>query len=612
MMPPLRICVIGNSHLVALKLGWDKKSSGHEDVHVTFFGSRAHTFNELNLDGRKLIAKSEPVKKMMSMTSGGLSEIALDDYDCFVLHGLNLGFGHFVRICLDKTSTGSKKIKTVFDHVLSLRLARDLATFNKTVLISPQPFYSASITDTGNAWQHLLGADGEPTQAVLKLLATWHEYLGALPFPLVEQPTQTIEKRFLTRAEYSVGSQGYSAEHPVEDFIHMNSRYGEVVMKAIVDQCMALQSDVAAQASSAPVADAGADKHQARNHPYTGLPDRAFWRRTVGDKDPLDIGDWYRKKFEIDGLRIATAGSCFAQHIGRRLRQQGFAYIDAEPAPESLPEAEHLEHGFGMYSARYGNVYTTRQLLQLLDRALGKFVPKDIFWEKDGGYVDPFRTTIQPAPFASVDALVESRERHLEAVRKMFEQTQLFIFTLGLTETWESIEDGAVFPVAPGVSGGSFNPEKYRLLNLGFNAVMADMNAFIDKVRRLNPKMKFLLTVSPVPLMATASDNQVVVATTYSKSVLRAAAGRLADSRKYVDYFPSFEIINSHVMQSRFYEKDMRSVKEAGVDHVMRNFFAVHTPPSAPDAGLIANVDEENEAFCDEELLAAFGGVVPE
>ncbi len=41
---------------------------------------------------------------------------------------------------------------------------------------------------------------------------------------------------------------------------------------------------------------------------------------------------------------------------------------------------------------------------------------------------------------------------HLAAVRRMFEESHLFIFTVGLTEIWESTVDGAVFPVAPGWS----------------------------------------------------------------------------------------------------------------------------------------------------------------
>ena len=47
----------------------------------------------------------------------------------------------------------------------------------------------------------------------------------------------------------------------------------------------------------------------------------------------------YRPKFPIDRtMPIATAGSCFAQHIGRAMRTRGFNVLDAEPAPPGLDE----------------------------------------------------------------------------------------------------------------------------------------------------------------------------------------------------------------------------------------------------------------------------------
>lgn len=261
---------------------------------------------------------------------------------------------------------------------------------------------------------------------------------------------------------------------------------------------------------------------------------------------------------------------------------------------------------YGLYSARYGNVYTSRQLLQLVQRATGEFKPETDYWEKDGGYVDPFRPTIPTQPHSSIDELHRARSAHLGAVCRLLEQTDVFVFTLGLTETWELASDGAVFPVAPGVAGGSFEPREHRFINLSFQNVLDDMRGFISRAREINGNMKFLLTVSPVSLMATAKKTeQVVVATSYSKSVLRAVAGQLAEKRPYVDYFPSFEIINSHVMRSTYYEDDLRSVTEEGVSHVMKQFFAEHVPPVGDKADLHP---ENDDVFCDEELLAAFGG----
>lgn len=360
-------------------------------------------------------------------------------------------------------------------------------------------------------------------------------------------------------------------------------------------------------------------------HPYRSQPETAFWKKTVSGKAPTEIGGWYTKKFDIGSAKVATAGSCFAQHIGRQLRERGFNYIDAEPAPKLLQREDWLDFGYGMYSARYGNVYTSRQLVQLLERCYGRFRPADDAWEHDGGYVDAFRPTIEPEPFASLDELRKIRSYHFSCVRKMIRAADVFVFTLGLTETWRSKIDDAVYPIVPGASGGDFDPSKYELLNLTYEDVVNDMKRAFTIMRVAHPGMKFILTVSPVSLMATATKHNVITATMYSKSVLRAAAGYLADTLDYVDYFPSYEIISSHVMRGDFYEPDMRSVLPKGVQHVMSQFFSQHNPSDVPaqeQSAAIATAPPPpvkpkkrakaapraaDSAKCDEELLAVFG-----
>ncbi|HSI51483.1 MAG TPA: GSCFA domain-containing protein [Ideonella sp.] len=323
----------------------------------------------------------------------------------------------------------------------------------------------------------------------------------------------------------------------------------------------------------------------------------------------LEIPGWYRKKWSIADATIATAGSCFAQHIGRFLKQSGFNFLDVEPPPRGLRKDRWLGNGYGMYSARFGNVYTSRQLLQLLKRATGDFTPKEAAWEKDGGVVDPFRPTIEMQPFGSVAELEASRKDHLAAVARMFEQADVFVFTLGLTEGWISEADGAAFPICPGTHGGAFDAAQYRFANLQYPAVCQDLETFMTKARKLNPNMRFLYTVSPVPLTATATDQQVVVASCYSKSVLRAVAGHLAQKYDHVDYFPSFEIISSHVMRGTFYAPDMRTVVEPGVAHVMAQFFSEHVPSKKAKVREQepAEEDDPDDIACDEVLLEAFG-----
>lgn len=69
------------------------------------------------------------------------------------------------------------------------------------------------------------------------------------------------------------------------------------------------------------------------------------------------------------------------------------------------------------------------------------------------------------------------------------------------------------------------------------------------------------------------SGDHVLVATMASKSTLRAVAGQVASQFDFVDYYPSYEIINSPPFRGSFFEPNQRGVNHVGVDHVMTSFF---------------------------------------
>src|SRR5258708_6063380 len=98
-------------------------------------------------------------------------------------------------------------------------------------------------------------------------------------------------------------------------------------------------------------------------HPYARLSDAHFWNRAVAGRElseiPYDPAPKFRFNIETD--RFATAGSCFAQHFGRELAGRGGHLVLAEDRhPLLIPE--DAGHGYGLFSARYGNLYNTRQL----------------------------------------------------------------------------------------------------------------------------------------------------------------------------------------------------------------------------------------------------------
>lgn len=312
--------------------------------------------------------------------------------------------------------------------------------------------------------------------------------------------------------------------------------------------------------------------------PYSGLPDHQFWRRAVASGEPFLLDPVVATRFVIGRQdRVATAGSCFAQHIARRLASSGLNYFVAEAGDHLGPEARS-EANYGVFSARFGNIYTTRQLLQLFDECFeGRQSAEPAWQRKDGRWTDPLRAQVEPAGFESPAQVASDRVRHLEAVRRMFGSCDVFVFTLGLTEAWRSRVDGTVFSAAPGVAGGEFDPQRHEFVNFGVAEVTADLCAFLAKLKQVNPGVRVLLTVSPVPLIATYEPRHVLVANSASKSTLRVAAEEGWRRFEWVDYFPSYEIITGNFNDSAYYDPDYRGVNAQGVDHAMRCFMRHYT-----------------------------------
>lgn len=351
-------------------------------------------------------------------------------------------------------------------------------------------------------------------------------------------------------------------------------------------------------------------------NPYHQKPDSAFWKRFVVQTDSSEINPTGNCKAVIGReTRVATAGSCFAQHVARAMVADGLAYHVTEPAPGDMSEDEALQKTYGLFSARFGNIYTSSQLLQLFQRAYGNFDPIETAWPVEGGFVDPFRPNIGEV-FATPEALEESRDAHLKRVREMFETLEVFVFTMGLTEGWTDRRDGAAFPVPPAAVSTALDSNHFEFQNSSYTLIRDEMAQFIGALANVNPTARIVLTVSPVPLIATYTDSDVLSATTYSKSVLRSVAGDLSGVFENVSYFPSYEIITGPQTGGRYFEDDLRSVRPEGVAHVMRTFRETlvngnlerlepsKTPVNdKPDHKTAKTYSDNLEIVCDEEMV---------
>ncbi|MFN8052305.1 MAG: GSCFA domain-containing protein [Acidimicrobiales bacterium] len=351
-----------------------------------------------------------------------------------------------------------------------------------------------------------------------------------------------------------------------------------------------------------------------RVHPYQGIEDHRLWSRAVTWAPPGELDPVTEARFRIGpDDAVATMGSCFAQHVARSLAASGLNYLVTETAPDELDAAAATARQYGLFSARYGNVYTVEQALQLVRRAMGEFEPAEDWWPRGDVVVDPFRPLVEPDGFADVDALRADRASHLAATRAVIERTDVLVFTLGLTEGWRSRRDGALFPTAPGVNGGSFDAELHEFVNFDVDAVRSGLLELCRRVREINPGIRVLLTVSPVPLIATAEHRHVLVSTSVSKAILRVAADETRRALDFVDYFPSYELISTVGIRN-YYEPDLREVRPEGVAHVMRVFHRHYVDGGAgrdssqrvaPPPALATAGTGPQDVVCDEETILA-------
>ncbi|MCB1470612.1 MAG: GSCFA domain-containing protein [Rhizobiaceae bacterium] len=356
------------------------------------------------------------------------------------------------------------------------------------------------------------------------------------------------------------------------------------------------------------------------SNPYESLEQKAFWRPAVGGRNVLEIENLWSPKFSIvKRQKVITAGSCFAQHIGKALAKNGFTWFDAEPGPVASSSEERAllhKNGYGVFSFRTGNIYTAALLKQWLAWAISPETQSSEIWETDGRFFDPQRPAIEPGGFSSREEALEMRAITLAAIRRAVTEASVFVFTMGLTEGWENSRTGVAYAMCPGTLAGEFNADEHLFINYRHRRIYNDMRDVLRMARTLNKNLRFLLTVSPVPLTATASGDHILVASMQSKSTLRSVAHELCEDFRGVDYFPSYEVISSPPFRGMFFQPNQREVSPKGVEHVMTYFFeglaslgagkpARLVPESAAGAPPVA-APSDDDIQCEEAMLEAF------
>lgn len=248
------------------------------------------------------------------------------------------------------------------------------------------------------------------------------------------------------------------------------------------------------------------------------------------------------KPFVTKSDRITAFGSCFAVNVSEYLANRGYNVFGAASASAA---AYVIRCGEGMV-----NTFAVAQQFQWAYRE--KEFDESLWYDRSGAE-------------ASYDEQIRER------TREIFDETDVFIITLGLSEVWYNKATGEVFWRA--IPKSKFDPDRHGFKVSTVAENLQNLETIYRIIRAKRPKASVIFTLSPVPLTATFRPVSCITANTVSKSVLRVAVDefyRAHSDAPGLFYFPSFEITKEYFRDS--YRGDNRHIRADVIKQIMQSF----------------------------------------
>ena len=234
-------------------------------------------------------------------------------------------------------------------------------------------------------------------------------------------------------------------------------------------------------------------------------------------------------------------GSCFAENIGTFLQELCFPI---------------MVNPFGIL---YNPISISNSLTHILS---GKeFTEQDLFYSN--GLYNSFSHHSRYSNPDPVKMLSEINTQSDEASSVLKGCSHLFI-TFGTAWVFKHKKMGTVVSNCHKLPSSTF--DRFRL---SVGQITATWNPIIAELKKLNPDLQIVFTVSPIRhLKDGAHENQI------SKSLLIIAIEELISEfgNKSISYFPSYELVLDELRDYRFYAADMTHLSEVATEFIRERF----------------------------------------
>lgn len=288
--------------------------------------------------------------------------------------------------------------------------------------------------------------------------------------------------------------------------------------------------------------------------------------------------------FEIQSeAKIFTLGSCFAREVDRALSRLGFTVTSRSV------ELDKAISRSGNDESLY-NKYTIHSILNEVRWALDPKQPypgqSALLQVGDNRWEDPQLGGKNLS--GSLNDMLIFRKSYCNSMR-LIADADVIVITLGLVEAWFDKIQGIYLNGAPPLRIAKTNPERFELHILEYDEIVNALEEIHSLIVKFgNPEARFLVTVSPVPLLSTFRNQDVLVANAYSKSVQRAAIEKFVFNHSNVNYFPSYEFV---VLgdPNKNWIRDYRHVSPTVVDRIISSVMQTYAPSDEIKAAAISS-----------------------
>ncbi len=228
----MKICIIGNSHVGALKRAWD--ADPDPSLALEFFAARGARLRDLRVKRNRLAPKTWALKRAFKFTSAGQSRIEPDRYDCFLIYALQAR--PFLEKCENRYSRAVMQdaLKDHVQNTISFDVLEKLrGVTDKKIYVGHNP---------------LLAADGKVENRVSEEYTNGITELNRYVYnpansEMIPQPYETIVNGHFTDQVYtkrskrlSVGNRLDDRTHPEDDRTHMNEAFGRLWLNAFFER----------------------------------------------------------------------------------------------------------------------------------------------------------------------------------------------------------------------------------------------------------------------------------------------------------------------------------------------------------------------------------------